>query len=206
MAFLRRHAGRGWPAALGALAAAGIMLAGAGVTAGHVGNRLRLGYRAEPILSALARMTEIYLEEVSGFQIDLKEYGDPFALQAAISEQKVDVALEYPTEAWSRTACPEKGALVENIFPLMKSYYREKYGAVWVGMFTIRKLDMPACTPSFVISKGVAEDLSFYTLPDYLKKLMSAVTQADLEDILAKDPSGTDASILRACLSRKKMI
>ncbi len=203
MALLVSRGGK--PAVLAVLAA--FMIAWwPGTASGHVGNRLRLGYRSEPILAAAAHLTELYLEAVSGFQVDLREYPDPFALQKAIREEQVDVAVEFPAEAWERTTCPSGGALVENMFPLMKTYYQEHYGAVWVCLFRFRKEGDACLAPSVVITKAIAGDLAYYTLPDYLKKLAAAITQEEVDGILRRDPTGSDRSVLQTFLARKKLI
>jgi hypothetical protein len=53
----------------------------ASLAEGHVGQKIRLTYRPDPVLSALAHLTEIYLEEVSSYQVDLRIYDDPRALK-----------------------------------------------------------------------------------------------------------------------------
>lgn len=183
-----------------------IVLADALAVRGHVDNKLRFGFRRDPIISALAHLTEIYIEAVSPYSIDLMEFDDSFSLHKAIMEEDIDVALEYPAEAWARTACPSRGALMINIFPLMKSYYREEYGAVWVGMFNLRKENLLCYAPSYVITRGVAEDLAYYTLPDYLKKLIGVVTEDDMNDMLRDISKGETRTVLTEYLAGKDMI
>jgi hypothetical protein len=190
-----------------AICLAGLLATAFDRAEGHVGNRLRLGYRpAEPAIVLLAHLTEIYLEQVSGFSVDLKEYTDPYSLQAAIRGEEVDVAVEFPAEAWARTACPSRGALMENIFSLMKAYYRDTYGAVWVAAFPYRREGLACFAPSYVITRGVSESIAYYTLPAYLKKLAAAVSSDDLAGMLAKASSTDPKSVVRDWLTARKMI
>jgi hypothetical protein len=176
-----------------------------GPAGGHTSGRLRLAHRADPELTALAHLTEIFLEETSAYQVDLKEFPDPDSLREAIRQGAVDLAVEFPAEAWAR-ACPTRGALMQNIFHLMKDYYEEEFGAIWIGMFNLRKDGLLCFAPSYVLSHTIVDSLTYYTLPDYLKKLLKAVSQEDMDELLRKDPTGSRRRILESYLAEKGLI
>jgi hypothetical protein len=198
------------PGRLNAALAAALLLASCTLwpsgAAAHTGNRLRLGYRPEPALSALARLTQINLREATVYTVDLREFKDAATLEAALKAGEVDMILEYPAEAWCRSDAPGKDALSGNIQDILTARYREAFGAVWVGAFNLPG-GGPACrAPSCVIARGIAGDLAYYLLPDYCKKLIAAVTPGDMEQLLRRDPSGTGRDLLREYLAGKRLI
>jgi len=187
------------------LCAAAVFLGRSPVEA-HTGNRLRLGYQAEPAMGLLARITEVYVEEVSGFRIDLREYRDEAALAAALRNGEIDLAVARPDPAWVEQNCgPGRtgtgGAVAE---PLAK-HWRERGGTL-AAFFDLGAADRPCRVPALVISSPVASDLAYYTLPDYLRKVAGSVGRSDLEKLLRADPTGTDRGAARSWLADRRLI
>jgi hypothetical protein len=168
---------------------------------GHTGRRLRLGFRGDPLLAALAILTEIYLEEVSGFQLDLREYADPARLDQAFREGEVDLLLEYPARVPGPAAPTDRPAPGE-----MGERDRRAGGEVWIGPYRAGGGEPPRQDPVYRLSAGVADDLAYYTLPDYLGKLTRTIGGGDLTPLLARDPTGRDRGLLRDLLAAKRLI
>ncbi len=187
------------------LCAAAVLLGRSPVEA-HIGNRLRLGYQAEPTMALLARITEVYVEEVSGFRIDLREYRDEAALAAALRGGEIDLAVARPDPAWVELNCgPGRTGTVGALGEPLANHWREGGGTL-AAFFDLGASERPCRVPALVISSPVASDLAYYTLPDYLRKVAVAVGLTDLEKLLLADPTGTDRRAVRAWLAARRLI
>jgi hypothetical protein len=185
-----------------ALLAAALAFLGASPAEAHTGNRLRLGYQVEPAMAVLARITEVYVEEVSGFRIDLREFGDEGTLLAALQGGDIDLAIARPDPAWVEAACgPGKPATG---LPLA-DHWRGRGGGL-AAAFDLGTSPRPCGGPALIISPPVAGDLAYYTLPGYLRKVAGAVGPSDVEALLRADPAGTDRGAARAWLAARRLI
>ncbi len=187
------------------LCAAAVLLGRSSVEA-HIGNRLRLGHQAEPAMALLARITEVYVEEVSGFRIDLREYRDEAALAASLRSGEIDLAIARPDPAWVEQNCgPGRTETVRAVGEPLANHWRERGGTL-AAFFDVGASERPCGVPALVISSPVASDLAYYTLPDYLRKVAGAVGRSDLEKLLLADPTGTDRRAVRAWLAARRLI
>ncbi len=175
-----------------------------------VGRVLTVAIDGSPDQAIMGQMLSVFINERTGTTIELKKAGSMKECFNMVRQGKADIFIGYIGEPMPDSGKKESGTSTDETYSLVKQYYRDKFGMVWLKPFGYSGPvgeTGPAEGASLAAPVTTRKVLDRFPILDrVINKLSGKVDDAVMKQLILEGKKGDIQHLIKKFLKERNMI